>query len=390
MLVVGAVGVAVFGRALSMELVGAAFAVIGTYGLLGAWLSPEAWRAARAPALLAVLALPLAPHLDLFVGFPLRLLTATAVHHALGAAGVHAIATETVLEIEGTTAHVDVPCGGVRSLSTGLIVLLAAASIEGRPVGRRFFGIVTAQSTVLVVANAVRVLTLVLLTAVAGRPAVADLVHVPLGLAGFGLACGLGVGLLRLLPERAARPSTGSVPHGALAVLVVALAFVPVPRSAPAVAAPVVTLPGEPLPLGEAEARFFAGLGVTVDERTFEGPVPGVVAVVPSADWRAQHPPEWCLAAAGVRVGRIRTMLVGGEAVRVASAGDHTAIWWFQSRDRATDDLAVRVWHGVLDPDEPWVLVSLLLAGDADPTRPDLADALAALRAHVGAQLEPS
>ena len=59
---------------LSASLFGLAF-----YGLLGLWLEPRRWRQGLPAALLLIGTLPFGEHLQTFVGYPVRLLTATLV-----------------------------------------------------------------------------------------------------------------------------------------------------------------------------------------------------------------------------------------------------------------------------------------------------------------------
>jgi exosortase O len=105
---------------------------LATYGLLGLWLEPQRWRRGLPAALLLVGVLPFGEHLQTFVGYPVRILTAALVQKGLAAAGAHSVGMETILVFENGVSQVDIPCSGVKSLWTGP-VLAGGYLIEDTP-----------------------------------------------------------------------------------------------------------------------------------------------------------------------------------------------------------------------------------------------------------------
>jgi hypothetical protein len=81
-------------------------------------------------------ALPFGEFMQVFVGYPMRILTAMLVRDGLAAAGIGAIGVDTILVFESGVSQVDLPCSGVKSLWTGALFLIAATWIERRPLGR--------------------------------------------------------------------------------------------------------------------------------------------------------------------------------------------------------------------------------------------------------------
>ena len=93
---------------------------LATYGLLGLWMRPDYWRAGLPAALLLIGALPFGEHLQTFIGYPVRLLTAEIVRAGLIRVGVgeisgQALGVNTILVFESGITKVDLPCSGVKS-----------------------------------------------------------------------------------------------------------------------------------------------------------------------------------------------------------------------------------------------------------------------------------
>ncbi|MCB0216983.1 MAG: exosortase O [Chloroflexi bacterium] len=386
-------------RWLDVNLLGDALLGLSAYGLLGLWLAPRAWRQGAGAALLVILALPFGHHLETFLGYPLRLATARAVQAGLAAAGHGSVGVDTILVFENGISHVDLPCSGVRSLWTGLLFLAAATWIERRRVGPAWLGLAGLLGLLLAAANFARVAVLVVLGQVAGWPLVAELLHLPLGALGFGLACWLALALLRRLPSieadawapAAKEPSdpvpgdrardAGGRPRRAVALLAGLSLMIVLysPRALPAASQPPIApdeawrlpaalharaLPLEPDSLGwlledgadrVQRARF--------DHRGLRGSL----LLVESRTWRAHHQPERCFEVFGLKLEASRPHLVDpGFPLRFVALGagaggaPRSASYWFQSAERSTDDYAARIWADLAPRRSRWVMVSIL------------------------------
>jgi len=126
-------------RFLDINTLSASLFGLASYGLLGLWMAPARWREGLPAALLLLIgALPFGEHLQTFVGYPMRILTATLVRDGLAGAGVASVGVDTILVLENGVSQVDVPCSGVKSLWTGALFLIAATWIERRRLNLRW------------------------------------------------------------------------------------------------------------------------------------------------------------------------------------------------------------------------------------------------------------
>ena len=174
-------------RSLSAALFG-----LATYGLMGLWLEPRRWKEGFLAALLLVGILPFGEHLETFVGYPMRRITAQLVRDGFSAFGQTSLGVDTILVFESGIAKVDLPCSGVKSLWTGLLFLLSATWIERHPINLRWLLAGVALAGLLFCANLVRVAALIGVGQVLNWTLLAEMLHVPLGVLGFIGACAGG------------------------------------------------------------------------------------------------------------------------------------------------------------------------------------------------------
>ena len=398
-------------RFLDVNTVSASLFGLASYGLLGLWMQPRRWRQGLPAALLLIGALPFGEHMQTFVGYPMRLLTAAIVRDGLTAAGVSSIGIDTILVLENGVSQVDLPCSGVKSLWTGMLFLVAATWIERRPLNLRWLLTALVFASLLFTANLARVSVLVVVGQVAGWRLVAEMLHVPLGVLGFVAACAAAVALLRLQrpiaqdtwdahdefdATGAEGPRTDDAlpvlarpfwlaPALATAILGMALVYTPRPQTGLAQPPPAWEFPAglvtEPMPLKPDEIEWMTRGGAeSADRRRFQWRgITGSMILVTSTTWRAHHRPERCFEVYGLSLDDSRPHLVTPDfPVRFVSLGEGdghvllSATYWFQSADRTTDDYATRIWADLAPERERWVLVTILFDGVHDPNATDI------------------
>jgi exosortase O len=384
-------------RFLDINTVSASLFGLSSYGLLGLWMEPQRWRQGLPAALLLIGTLPFGEHMQTFVGYPMRLITAATVRDGLAGAGVASLGVDTILVFENGVSHVDLPCSGVKSLWTGALFLVAATWVERRRLGLRWLLTLLAFGVLLFASNLIRVGVLVVVGQVAGWRLLAEMLHVPLGVLGFAAACGAVVVLLRLHPvqpvrvqQAPARPVWLS-PVLAAAILAMSLLYAPRPQTVLAQSAsgwePPPGLRAEPLPLQPEELEWLARDGAEAASRyRFEWrgddeAIIGSLILISSTTWRAHHNPERCLMLYGLSLDDSHTHLVRTDfPVRYTSLGSNqgsgrslkSGTYWFQSARRTTDDYATRIWADVAIQRDRWVLVSILFDDVHDPHNADV------------------
>lgn len=388
----GAVGAIASRWLLNLEQIPVAFALLGTYGLLGLFLVSTTWRKGLAIGAAIALILPFGVQFSSGLGFPARILTAHIVEFLLKAWNIAALSSEDIIVLDTGIAQVDLPCSGLRSLWTGTLFLLAATWLEGRQFGLRWLIVFVGNLGILAIANIARVLTLVLLTHIWHQPVLAEILHVPLGLVAFVVACGLTWVILRWVPRKRVRdaetlplspenPKSKNIPVFVLAGCILGLTFIPHPPTTLAVLPDFAHLKWskaiqtQPIPLTSVEQDFFAThTGVIAEKQRFqfEG-LTGSILLVASPTLQAHHAPELCLIGSGFRLDRImQQQFAPGLLGRWLSLNDktHSAVYWFQSPHQTTGDFLVRFWQEASRRESSWTLVSILFDQFHSPEEP--------------------
>lgn len=382
-------------RFLDVNTLSASLFGLATYGLLGMWMPPRRWRTGLPAALLLVGTLPFGEHMETFIGYPMRILTATVVRDGLAAAGVSSVGVDTILVLENGVSHIDLPCSGVKSLWSGALFLIAATWVDRRRLNLRWVLIALILALMLFGVNFVRVAVLVVVGQVIGWQLLAEMIHVPLGVLGFTAVCGAGVGLLSLQPLLADGPGEGENRERArpawlspaLAVAILAMGLIHAPRSQVGLAQAPPTwefpadLTTEAEPLKPDEVAWLTRDGADLAERyRFEWRgINGSLMLITSRTWRAQHRPERCFEVYGLSLSGSQVHLVTPDfPVRLVSLGDEegcevtSAAYWFQSAERTTADYGTRIWADLSLERDRWVLVTMVFDDVSDPRDADV------------------
>ncbi|MBW4580793.1 MAG: exosortase O [Tildeniella nuda ZEHNDER 1965/U140] len=390
LLIGGAIGTIAAQWLLMLDQVPVVFALLGTYGLLGLFLESAVWRKGLPLGAAIALIVPFGVQYSTGLGFPTRILTAHVVEFLLRTWHVAALSSEDIIVLDTGVAQIDLPCSGLKSLWTGTLFLLVTTWLERRQFGLRWLVVFVVNLGLLAIANVARVLMLVLVTHW-HQTALAEILHVPLGVMTFVAACGFTLLLLRWVPRSIAslqsdREHTNVRSNAKLPFLLAAclLAFTLIPHP-PAPAAPpdvtklhwTIAAQTETIPLTPTEQNFFASYpGVVAHKQRFayEG-LTGSVLLVTSTSLQAHHAPELCLIGSGFHLDHIAPQqFTAGPLARWLSLDDQTqtAVYWFQAPHQTTGDFLTRFWQEASRHESSWTLVSILLDEYHTPDNPTL------------------
>lgn len=398
-------------RALDINTLSATLFGIASYGLLGLWMTPRSWREGLPAALLLVGVLPFGEHMQTFIGYPMRILTAELVRDGLAKFQIASTGVDTILVLENGVSQIDLPCSGVKSLWTGALFFLAVTWLERRALNLRWLLAAGAFALLLFLANVLRVAALVVTAHVWNVPIAAEMLHVPLGVMGFVGACAAAVGLLRIKNQTVseimifdAKESFFHVPQFPLALAIVifsmALLYTPRAETGLAHAAPAWNLPNElhtqELPLKPDEIAWLTRDGAESATRLrfdWQG-ISGSMILVPSRTWRAHHRPERCFEVFGLQLQDSRAQMIANDfPLRAVTLRDPksdarlNAAYWFQSAAQTTDDYGTRIWADTAAPSERWALVSILFDQPINPNDARVTALYRALHHSVAQQL---
>ena len=351
--------------------------LLGSYGLIGLFISSAAWQKGLSLATIAACIIPFLAAFNSGLGFPIRVITAHAVAQALSDFHLSAVSSHDIIVMENGVAQVDLPCSGMKSLWTGTVFLLGATWLESRQLGWRWLLVAIANLVFLIAANIIRVFILV--TAIElQQQQIADILHLPLGVVGFVIASTLTWILLQKVPQSSRKITSiqpikenRNINLNWIVALVIVLGIIGQlqPFQSTYIALKSISLPSsvitEELALTPAETRFFDNpSNPLVQKLRFESDnLTGSMLMVASNTWQSHHPPELCFMGNGFKIDSMNSTLLNDSInARWLSLqnGELSAAYWFQSKQSTTDDFVARIWDHVSQHHKTWVLVSVL------------------------------
>ena len=355
--------------------------LLGIYGWFG--LKPSWWlKGSKALIVVLLLAITVPFYLEFSsgLGFGLRLLTASLIEQTLANLGINAISSHDIILTENAIAHIDIPCSGLKSLWVGSLFFLVVLIMFNRRITGNVGWKYLIFIGLLLSANTFRVLILTLLTAVYDQPQMAEALHIPLGILGFGISCSVAIFMLQrqtdsslpvLTPMRVSNRTATAfllfmilLTGGQTIISVHNTVFTKRQEIIP------FTLPPQfhPLPvsLTTGEQRYFARSDQTIAQkwRWFFGNHTGSILLVQSLDFNMFHAPELCMAANGIMVDAMKTVKITPTLqVRVLSLnqGQLTGIYWLQSGNDTTDSFGERYWRYFWRQEKNWRMISLII-----------------------------
>lgn len=385
--------------------------ILGCYGLLGLFISHTNWYRGLSIAAVAALVIPFSIAFNSGLGFPARVLTAQAVAQTLSDFHLSATSSHDIIVMENGIAQVDLPCSGMKSLWTGTVFLLGVTWLESRQLGFRWLLVAIASMFFLILANIVRVFTLVVVIEVWQQRQTAEILHLPLGVMGFVFASAITWMLLQKVPRHVPHNPLQSLPvvqksnvHQSnqkpkveqknqnlnknlnwLLISVITLGIMGQfqPPQSDAITFQSINLPPEiiteKLNLTPAEEKFFdTPANPLVQKVDFKSDnISGSMLMVASDTWQAHHPPELCFLGNGFKVDKMESKLINDSInARWLSLqnGKLSATYWFQSSQKTTDDFVSRIWDYVAQRSKTWVLVSVLFDKSQSPDSQEIQD----------------
>lgn len=172
------------------------------------WGFPVLW-ALRFPMLFLLFMVPLPGIVLIFISFKMKLFAAMLAAHAVSLLGIPAQQAGSTIHVPGVSVIVDDTCSGLRSLISLIALSILWTSLMP-PVSKAWhkMTMVAASIPIALAANMVRIIVLILLSAIYG-PQIADgFIHYGSGIVVFGVA----LAILAWLSRRLVTPSTPVTP----------------------------------------------------------------------------------------------------------------------------------------------------------------------------------
>jgi len=366
-----------------INMLSCALFFLALFSISGFFMTYENWKKAILPTFLLIQTLPFGPHLDVYLGFPLRLYAAESVTSFLSWFNIGEVSKETIIMIENRSAEISSACSGLNGLWTSWLFFFTISWIENKKINFRWLLYFMFLNLLIYSFNLVRIITIVFVETVLDRPAIADIIHIPLGITGFLFSCIIIWFLLHYhLPVREYSIATVRecfpkkrivYNHPALFSAAVLFTFLSCTMfiSKPTADLPQLNLQwpidiiAHEIPITKAEYKAFERDNSFGKKFQFSlRKLTGTCLIVYTNNWRGHHPPDLCTQANGFSIAKSETRLISPNFPVTLLHLDNTsqmACYWFQSAGQVTHDHASRVWTDIKNGQHDWVMISILL-----------------------------
>ncbi len=387
---------------LHYQIISATSMILVGYAILGMYLDGSVWKRGFFVIGIIALSLPFAEHIQTFLGFPVRLFTAKVVSTIMGLLGLVSVTDAAVIITENNATSIDVPCSGIKSIYTGIIVLLIILFLKKARWSLRLLGITIGYFLVLLLFNIWRVFSLVYIYDVIHYPAFGNAIHVGIGIIGFIFSI---LALWYVVDKY--------VPHGSdfgneqvrkthflkkyLIIFILLLALVIDTSYAVFSANNDQTIQSQnivfsandlqlnELPFTLQEENFFVNRDVLFSNKYIGETVSGLefsLLVISSDSSRTHHNPELCLQGTGHKIEKSEIVQLEDLRLRKLSLnqGQDTVFYWFVAGDKTVMDYSERTWEGMKNPNVVWTLVEIGFNGSVDLSNPDIVELIKSLQ----------
>ena len=166
------------------------FAMVGTiWGLVWTCWGRQTLRVFRFPLLFLLFMVPLPGVLLIAISFKMKLMAAALATHALTLVGIPAQQAGSTIHVPGLSVIVDDTCSGLRSLISLIALSTLWTSLMPTSAKRwQKLAVVAASIPIALAGNMVRILILVLLSAIYGPQIAESFIHYGSGVVIFGIA----------------------------------------------------------------------------------------------------------------------------------------------------------------------------------------------------------
>lgn len=417
---------------LHYNIVSALLFFCSLYFLIGFYLRNEIWKRGFWIIALFCLTLPFAEHLQTFVGFPVRLLTAKIVSLLMHFLGQSNVTDATIIITENNATSIDLPCSGVNSIYIGTFFMLFVYFLKKVRPSLKLIGASILFYLVILFFNTWRVFSLIYIYDVLKLASFGNAIHVGLGMFGFAISCVfLWILTNRFLLEKnigKKKISKNLAQDKKLAEKVVASGFSfkslsiekqknslfliififaifselnlyglkngsgEIPATKLQNSASInFNLPSYQLteiPFSEKEKTFFQNREVEFSKKytgLTESKIPFTLLLVKSKSWRTHHNPEICLQGLGYSIDESKILRLDDISMRQLklNGGKASVFYWFSGKEQTLNDYSERVWEGILHPNDEWVLVEVGFDREIKIEGPEIVNLIKKIQSNV-------
>jgi|GEM_PF-2562774 len=370
----GLAGLFFFKTHTGIRIFGFCSAMFFFYGLICPLLGEKRWYRGLSPFLLLLFCLPFGRHIDIFIGYPLRVMLVDLVYQSLSPIFPSIESFSGILLIENRAAFIDMDCSGIKGLWVSTLIYFTLSWIEAVRMSSKWFLGFFLFMAWIIIGNFIRIFLLVIIHTALGRPEFDPLIHHSVSL--LFLLSGCYFSFLWMKSQKSGfseTPNTSKLvapilPSICSLGLLLLLAWSPTLAESPnkeialqeSIVHRLESLCWSPINLSRTEADVFERESVQAS-KWIKGELEMILVL--NGDWRSQHKPELCYESSGYRLSANETLILDSSFTvrQLAFENTKSKVWyWFQQEYQTSSDFSEKVWKQLFHQNQKWTMISIV------------------------------
>jgi len=308
---------------------------------------------------LTVLCLPIAEYTQIFIGTPLRFISASVVENILSIFGCGMFLQSTIINLENTLTNIDYPCSGNNSILVIMIFATVIGYIFRVKLSAKLLLTILLSISCFIFFNIVRILTLVFLYNLKMLPQeYISVIHTSIGLINFGLVVIFIYYSFKNISDTPIQERSKYSNCSYLYVLTIALIllcfkFINIKSYDYITKSSLKSFQGTSFT--EREVDFFNKHNAQVEKTVLNNGI--IKLTVKSCRWTSHHNPENCIKGSGRKILSSKVIRVGEQYIRAAETDKGYVYYYFSDGKTVTDDYYKRVYYSMFTKSKCWSLI---------------------------------
>lgn len=305
--------------------------------------------------ILCLLRMPVKEYFQIFMGVPLRLITADILEKVFHILNIDVITQSSILMFENNAMNIDYPCSGISTVYYMLIFIAIIGILKHIPFNFKLIVNVFLCLIFSVLLNIFRVYVIVLFSLDVNTISIAERIHTLFGVMNYAVICCTFLVLNRKNASNVVvKPFNNIVALILLAVLYSVFFFCKSHFQSNTEFKIIQNQKYENLEFSNAEKSLFLKYGAEA-EKYNDGE--NIVVKIKSDNFRALHNPEICLRNQGFKILSSKIKLIENGSIRILKTDKGYIYFWYTNGEKITDDYYKRVFDSIFSKNKVWTMI---------------------------------
>lgn len=305
---------------------------------------------------LTTLFLPIKEYIQIFIGTPMRFLSAEIISKILNLTGFSNLTQSSVLIFENNITDIGYSCSGSSTFWVILVFISLISLFLNIKFSKKIIYLSIFSLLTLFCLNTSRILILtVLYNAFPIKENILSTVHIGLGIINFLILFCIIVYCLFKLPKKIIQPKYILNKNFIFILILLGIVFIPINlffKNFYSEQTSQIKL-SDGMKISKEEAKFFTDHNGSI-EKSKENNV--IKIKVNTDNWRTHHNPINCIKGSGYKILKTKTLVLNNKFIKEVQTDKGYIYFFFSNNEITTDDYYKRVFYSFFQKNKKWTL----------------------------------